>query len=108
MKHLYLSLLLTIFSTSSYAQSSMARNMCESIVPPHINSAIQMQSMGMPMSLAMKGTDSLMSLSYDIWFFVNATIKAAYEDPDIIQTALNKGLLIDLCEGHLMGTNRIN
>jgi hypothetical protein len=91
-----------VFLTYAPAKADMSENMCQSYMAV-VNQALGLRQQGVPIDIARRQADGALSLSRELWLFLNKAINSAYKEPDRISAMLADGTLVQMCASEVRG-----
>lgn len=89
-------------SVAATAQSGLADSMCMAYMPV-VEQAIYLRQQEIPIDIALDTADSAFDVNESLWLWLDDAITLAYQDPDLVQTAIADGRLLDNCIQNVRG-----
>lgn len=78
------------------AQSGLADSMCMAYMPV-VEQGVYLRQQEIPIDIALDTADSAFDVNESLWHWLNDAITLAYQDPDLVQSAIGDGRLLENC-----------
>jgi hypothetical protein len=85
-----------VLASQANAQSGLADSMCMAYMPV-VEQAVSLRQQEIPIDIALDTADSAFDVNENLWLWLDDAITLAYQDPDLVKSAIADGRLLENC-----------